>query len=233
MRKNKGLSGSTLKIMAMVSMLVDHTAAVLLSSLLTGNEFQKVNWIMRYLIGRFAFPIYCFLLVEGFQRTGSRQKYVLRLFLSAFLSEIPFNLAFYGKIWEMSGQNVFFTLGLGLLMLTGMEELEKRCPNIWVVYIGKGLVFLTAASLSELIRCDYGARGIIAIALLYLFRKNKVEQLIAGCIAFLWEITAPIAFIPVAFYNGKRGLGIKYGFYAFYPVHLLLLYGIWFMMHSS
>ena len=226
MWKNNGLSGSTLKVMAMISMLVDHTAAVLLGSILTGNTFYKVNWIMRYFIGRFAFPIYCFLLIEGFQRTGNRKKYALRLFLFALLSEIPFDLAFHGKIWSMEGQNVFFTLGLGVLMMAGMDWIERECKNIWVVHIGRGLVFLATAVISELIFCDYGAHGIIAIALLYLFRRNKAEQLIAGCVAFAWEVTAPIAFLPVAFYNGKRGLNLKYVFYAFYPMHLLLLYGI-------
>lgn len=231
MWKNNGLSGSTLKIMAMISMLVDHTGAVLLSSILTGNAFYKVNWVMRYFIGRFAFPIYCFLLVEGFQRTGSRKKYIIRLFLFAILSEIPFDLAFHGEMWSLAGQNIFFTLSLGMLMMAGMEEIEKRCRNIWMLHIGRVLVFLVIAGIAELIACDYGAHGIIAIALLYLFRKNKTEQLIAGCVAFAWEITAPIAFIPVAFYNGKRGISLKYVFYAFYPVHLLLLYGILLIIH--
>lgn len=226
MWKNNGLSGSTLKILAVISMLIDHTAAVLLSSILTGDAFYKVNWIMRYFIGRFAFPIYCFLLIEGFQRTGSRKKYAVRLFLFALLSEIPFDLAFHGKIWSMEGQNVFFTLGLGMLMMAGMEWVERKCNNIWAVHIGRGLIFLVTAGISELIFCDYGAHGIIAIALLYLFRRNKTEQLIAGCVAFAWEVTAPIAFLPIAFYNGKRGLNLKYAFYAFYPIHLLLLYGI-------
>lgn len=226
MGKSKGLSGSTLKIMAMVSMLIDHTAAVLLGSLLTGDLFNKVNWVMRYFIGRFAFPIYCFLLVEGFQRTHDRKKYIFRLFLFALLSEIPFDLAFHGEIWTLAGQNIFFTLGLGVIMMAGMEWVERKYRNIWAVHMGRCLVFLVTAVIAEMILCDYGANGIIAVALLYLFRRNKTEQIIAGCVAFAWEITAPIAFIPIAFYNGKRGLILKYVFYAFYPIHLLLLYGI-------
>lgn len=224
MQRMKGLSGSTLKIIAMISMLVDHFAVVLLGNMIRGDAYDIVYRIMRLYIGRIAFPIFCFLLVEGFQRTGSRKKYAVRLFLSAFISEIPFDLAFYGKVWEIGHQNVFFTLGIGLLMMWGMEEAEKGCQSRWLAFFEKAVTFLLAAFAAELICCDYGAKGIIAIALLYLFRRSKREQLIAGCVAFLWEITAPLAFIPVAFYNGKRGLKLKYIFYAFYPVHLLFLY---------
>jgi hypothetical protein len=89
--------------------------------------------------------------------------------------------------------------------------------------MGDAAVIFGFALLAELIGCDYGAKGIAAVALLYLFRRDKWEQIIAGCVAFLWEITAPLAFIPVAFYNGKKGLRLKYVFYLFYPLHLLLL----------
>lgn len=231
MQRVKGISGSTLKIIAMISMLTDHTALVLFggimaAGLLTESQGYTVYGIMRRLIGRLAFPIFCFLLVEGFQKTGNRAKYAGRLFLFALISEIPFNLAFYGSIREAGYQNVFFTLGLGLIMMIGMEELKKRCRNQWLAFLGEAFLAFFTALLAQLIHCDYGAKGIAAIALLYFFRRNKTEQLLAGCIAFLWEVTAPLAFIPIAFYNGKRGLRMKYVFYVFYPAHLLLLYAV-------
>lgn len=223
----KGISGSTLKIIAVVSMLIDHTAAVVINRALVysySDWLYTTAFVMRNLIGRMAFPIYCFLLVEGFEKTRNRMRYAGRLFLFALISEVPFDLAFKGRIMDSSYQNVFFTLFLGLLMIWAMEEIEKKNVTFLLKLFGFAMIFLAAAMLAEAISCDYRAKGIAAIALLFLFRKNKKEQIIAGCIAFLWEITAPLAFIFTAFYNGQRGWKMKYVFYIFYPFHLLALY---------
>lgn len=225
MQKVKGLSGSALKIFAIVTMAVDHTAAILLQGMRTNPEIAKLYWVMRYVIGRFSFPVFCFLLVEGFQKTKNRYKYAGRLLLFALLSEVPFDVAFYGSVWYPSSQNIFFTLAVSFLMMMGMEEITKRVTNPWAALFCKMAVFLAAAFVAEqIICCDYGANGVIAITVLYLFRQYKWAQLFAGCIAFLWEVTAPLGFIPVAFYNGQRGWKLKYVFYAFYPVHLMILY---------
>ena len=77
---------------------------------------------------------------------------------------------------------------------------------------------------AEHLNFDYGMYGIISIVALYVFRQNKMSQLIVGAISFCWERIAPLAFLLIAFYNGKRGRKIKYAFYAFYPAHLLILY---------
>lgn len=228
--KVKGISGSTLKIIAIISMLVDHTAAVVLEmAMVKGGYAEELNGIyyfMRMGIGRLAFPIFCFLLVEGFEKTRNRVKYGGRLFLFALLSEIPFNLAFRGKVWDSSYQNIFFTLFIGLLTIWVMDAIGKRKLSlIWKV-LGCGLVFLAGILIAEVSHCDYGGRGIIPIGLLYLFRKNRKHQIIAGCISFLWELTAPLAFLFIGFYNGQRGLKLKYVFYVFYPLHLSLLYAL-------
>ena len=247
MEKRAGISGSTLKIIAVVCMLVDHTAAILLGQILVNNgiysvanfsleyiqgliQVSSIGWvyaayqIMRRIVGRLAFPVYCFLLIEGFEKTRSRLKYAGRLFLFALISEVPFDLAFHSELFYSTYQNVFFTLFIGFMMIWIMEKIEKRCQKQLPKLIGWAAVFLVAAALMEVLYCDYGANGAIAIALLYLFRKRKLDQIIAGCVAFLWEITAPFAFIFIAFYNGKRGIKLKYFFYIFYPAHLLVLY---------
>lgn len=247
MHRRVGISGSGLKILAVIFMLTDHIAAVLLSHILSQNgifyfgdtsiSYMKeltqdgvVGWvyvwyqIMRRIVGRCAFPIYCFLLVEGFGKTGNRKKYAGRLFIFALVSEVPFDLAFDGQAINTGHQNVFFTLLLGFLMIWAMEEIGRQCRGALLKWAGGAAVFLAAAALAEAARCDYGANGIIAVALLFLFRRKKAEQIAAGCIAFLWETMAPLAFVFVCFYNGRRGAGLKYFFYFFYPAHLLILY---------
>ena len=77
---------------------------------------------------------------------------------------------------------------------------------------------------AHLLRTDYDAFGVFFIVLLYLCRNQIWMQTIIGSIALLWEVTAPLAFIPIRLYNGTRGKkNLKWFFYLFYPVHLLVL----------
>lgn len=244
--ERKGLSGSTLKWIAVASMLIDHIGAVILGRMvlirngataenpwitsIAYDEYTITYMVMRY-IGRIAFPIYCFLLVEGFQRTHNKWKYALRLGIFALLSEIPFDLAFNSKVLEFGYQNVFLTLLFGLLAMIAVDFIEHRewvaGKYIWNEAIKWSLEILAVAvfaGVAKLMRTDYDAIGIGCIMILYFCRKNKTSQIFAGCVAFLWEMTAPLAFIPIGFYNGKRGLKLKYLFYVFYPLHLIILY---------
>ncbi len=245
----KGISGSALKIIALISMTVDHGAYTLLGTMLAYYGITSVSdysstyiggllqqgsvgfcylayQVCRLLIGRLAFPIFIFLLVEGFLHTKSRSRYGARLFLFALLSEVPFDLAFYREPISMKGQNVFFTLLIGMLMLWGIESLEKRIRNLVLRTLCILLCVSAAAFLSNAIHADYRYMGILSIALLYLFRQNKGTQLIMGCASFFWEPTACLSFVPIAFYNGKRGLSMRYFFYLYYPLHLLAFYGL-------
>ncbi len=95
-----------LKMIAIITMLIDHTAAVLIPS-------NTVLWLVMRCIGRLAFPIFVFLLVEGFYHTRDVKKYLLRMGAFALLSEIPFDLAFYGKVLEFTHQNIFLPYSLG------------------------------------------------------------------------------------------------------------------------
>lgn len=233
-KKKFGLSGSTLKIIAMVTMLIDHIgAAVLLRYILemrgyfpsieAYNRLVTVYQVMRS-IGRVSFPIYCFLLVEGFQRTRDLKRYILRLGLFAVLTEVPFDLCFSGQFFYPDYQSVMLTLLIGVLTMAGVSLLEKRLQNRLLLGVCGGLVIALGAGGAELLHTDYGYLGVLCIMVLYLLRRNRGLQLAGGCIAFAWELPAPLAFLPIAFYNGKRGLRLKYVFYLFYPVHLLLLY---------
>ena len=221
-------------------MLIDHIGACVFERGLllvdeTRNDaalfemLRNTDRILR-LIGRVSFPIFCFLLVEGFLHTHDRKKYALRLFLFALVSEIPFDLAIMGRLFDPVHQNVFFTLLIGLLAMMLCDYFRMQAQPVAQV-----LVLILAMVLAWALHTDYGYRGVLLIELLYIFRYDRMKQVVAGAVAFSWETTAPLAFIPVWFYNGfhessiyngKRGKSGKWFFYWFYPVHLLILWGV-------
>lgn len=213
-----GWSGSTLKLIAITTMLLDHIGAILLESnspQMQTKEIQTLDFILR-LIGRVAFPLFIFLLLEGFEHTHNRKKYALQLLVFGLLSEIPFDFALKGTWYDPSYQNVMFTLFLGycaIWLYENFGETDKR------ILLG---VFACIV-LAHMLKTDYGAFGVLAIFLLYYTKKKKKYFYMTGVLLFFWEITAPIAFLLIRQYNGKRGLSLKYIFYFFYPVHILIL----------
>lgn len=220
-----GLSGSTLKLIAIITMLIDHTGATVVRALSRSgyifSDPKTIKWITELYqpmrnIGRIAFPIFCFLLVEGFVHTRNVKKYAGRLFLFALISEMPFDFALKNSWFFPDKQNVYFTLLIGLFVLWGITV----CQGLGILQLLiMGVGMLTAYYL----KTDYGYRGVFLIEVLYLFRFSRIYQCLGGAAAISWELPAPIAFLPVLFYNGKRGLSLKYFFYWFYPVHLMIL----------
>ena len=208
----KVLSGSALKCIALITMIVDHSAYVLLTK---GTHLYTV---MRA-VGRLAFPIYCFLITEGFLHTRDRKKYGVRLFLFALISELPWNLMNHGTLLY-GKQNVFFTLLLGYLGLCAVEFFKDR-PRYQLCALT--VLFLAAVFL----KADYGAAGYGFILLLYVLRDKKILQAGLGSCFLSGSWKAALAFIPINLYNGKRGFvktaWLKYAFYVIYPLHLLIL----------
>lgn len=220
----KRLSQESLKILACVTMLIDHVAAVFRLAL---------KWRV---IGRLSFPIYCFLLAEGAYHTRNPKKYALRLAIGALLSEIVFDFAFFGRFY-WGHQNVMLTLLLGFFTLRAMEMFPDMFRKVLVV-----IPFALAA---ELLCTDYGWVGVALVALFALTRElpGRWPILAAGmAILFLsipsatrmiFGIRVPIqifglaALVPIALYSGKKmtnNKAIQWAFYLFYPVHLLILW---------
>ena len=231
--KKKGLSGSTIKIIAIVAMLIDHIGAVIVERMIAAQSggiysyedpLVVLDTVLRG-IGRIGFPIFCFLLVEGFIHTRNVAKYALRLFAFALSSEVPFDLAFAGRVFYPDYQNVFFTLLIGLLVMIAFRAIEEKMTAPRAVKLLLDLsALVVGAGIAQLINTDYAAIGVVCIMVLYVFRNNRANQLLAGSLVFMWEIPAPFAFVPIACYNGQRGLRMKYFFYVFYPAHILILF---------
>ncbi|HCT91601.1 MAG TPA: conjugal transfer protein TraX [Lachnospiraceae bacterium] len=230
-----GLSGAALKYIAVITMLIDHFALVVVlygfiyngrMLLIRRHDILPSLYDLMRQIGRVAFPIFLFLLVQGFIHTRSRKKYAVRLFLFACLSELPFNLAVSRTLFSFSYQNVFWTLLAGFLMMCLLEKIQTSEMPRWAAFLASLLVVAGLCWAVTVGHTDYSYHGILSVLLLYLFRYEKWMTLLAGAVSFAWEPAAIIAFLPIALYNGEKGRAPKYFFYAFYPVHLLALVGI-------
>ncbi|MCC8356399.1 MAG: conjugal transfer protein TraX [Oscillospiraceae bacterium] len=242
-----GLDRGRLKLLALISMLIDHIGFTIIfalyldARLVDGMDMlgtlqpmkAKVLWAIYLLcriIGRLAFPIFAYMLVEGFRHTHSRGKYLGRLVCFAVISEIPYDLVFTGSVFSPKEQNVLWTLAVAVLMLWALEKYalpseSKGRRTILTVIIVALAAWITFWS-------DNGFGGILLIASIYLFQNKKSAYWI-GCIAglfliavrFMWiEFFAVFALLLLEKYNGEKGRDYKYLFYIFYPVHLLVLW---------
>lgn len=250
-KRSLGINGSTLKIIALIAMIFDHIGAILLEPEMNSrgifqalvwesNSFMEffstkdqvlatVWWVFRIIIGRMAFPIFCFLLVEGFLHTKNVYKYMINLFVFGIISEIPFDLAIFHKVFYWEYQNVFFTLFIGLLCLHCFDLLNRKFVSrfLLVNLISKSLITIVGIVCGYVFKTDYAGMGVLFILILYVFRNTRNKQIVAGCIGsmlILREITALIAFLFIGNYNGERGMKLKYFFYIIYPLHLFVLY---------
>lgn len=209
-RENFGIDAFTLKMIAIVTMLIDHIGCI----------FFPEYPIFR-IIGRIAFPVFAFMIVEGFLHTRNLKKYAIRLAVFALISELPFDYAFFGGI-AIEHQNVLVTFLLAVLAM----YIDKRFGRI----AGFGAA-LAVGLLAEVVVCDYGMFGIIVVMVFYwnydkFFNKMIISSAVLGIIPIQMAIQVfdLLALIPIALYNGKKGISIKYFFYAFYPGHLVVLY---------
>ena len=227
-KKFQLLDGTALKIIAMISMVIDHL----------GDMFFGGALWMR-MIGRIAMPIFAFCIAEGYSHTSDRKRYLMRMGLFALISEIPFDLAFSGKP-ELGHQNIMFTFFLSIIALmlhdriTGSGKGNGKVKTVLGV-----LAVLAVTALSLILRADYTLFAVISVFLFYVFRKKDHLVRAAIGVAFLaltrtvgYYCATGLSFIPLAMYNGKKGRGLKWLFYVFYPGHLLLLWLIRLIIYS-
>lgn len=176
-----GLNRGNLKMIALFCMALDHIAAIVLTAwqntLIKDTPlyiFDNFLIIFLRLIGRLAFPIFCFFIVEGLIHTRNVYKYAFRLLLLALLSEIPFDLAHTAKFIDFNDQNVFWTLFLGLVAIYCIEGLYRKFklkkPALYLLIF---IIALLADLVAYTINCDYGAFGVTTIIIIYLVGKKE------------------------------------------------------------
>lgn len=232
MNEKKVISADALKWIALITMFIDHIGAGIIEKCyIHAPNMAFIDIIIRG-IGRLAFPIYCFLLVEGYQYTRSRWKYCLNLFVFALISEIPFDFLFREEL-TFDYQNVYFTLLLGMLAIMVAGEIEKKAWRFGIIL--EFLVAIGFGIIAEVLRTDYSSWGVFLIFLLFITRKSpRWVTCLAGSLFMFTqgtEVIAIISFILILFYNAKRsGKVNKYVFYGLYPAHLALYCGIRFLL---
>lgn len=235
MKKLKCINSLHLKILAIIFMLCAH----LWETIIAYN-----NWLD--CVGRIAFPIFAFLIVEGYFNTKDFRKYLLRLFIFALISELPFNLMAEGGWIYPFHQNVLFTFCIALLFINWMEKGKTGKLNFTLrtaasIICGYVIGFVTMV--------DYFGYGILMVFVFYLFRNIRFAlifqlicmlyinfEMIGGLVypielfkynfEFPQQGLAVLALIFIWMYNGKKGYDSKtlqYLFYAFYPAHMIIL----------
>lgn len=215
-----------IKIIACITMVLDHIKYVYEPS---------TNFFTLYL-GRISFPLFAFLLTEGYVHTSNLKKYIKRLVIFGLISQIPFMIfrTYVGK-WLML--NIMFTLLLGIIAIMIFDKIENKYISIplvvLIIYCGK------------ILQVDYGWYGVLLIFLLYLFKNNKVMLTISyialvfihyyllNCLNLNYIFNIIFTIFPIIIillYNGKEGKKLKYFYYWFYPVHMIVFDIIGYLM---
>ncbi|MDE6675005.1 MAG: conjugal transfer protein TraX [Acetatifactor sp.] len=233
------ISSAGLHILAMGLMLCDHLWAML---------FPAEEWLT--CIGRIAFPIFAFMVAEGYSHTHNLRRYLLRMLLGALLAEIPFDLMYSSSIFYPFHQNVLWTFLLSLLLIVLIEKIKSRFRPVAALLLSAAVTILGFV-IGYIAMVDYYGIGILTVLMFHFFRKqswkNRLCQFICLYIlnvkllggyyydvqVFGFEIEvvqqgfALLALIPIWLYQGRQGIRNKffqYFCYAFYPVHMLLLF---------
>lgn len=205
------LNSYHLKVIALLTMVFDHFGAMFLP------EIDTIR-----IIGRIAFILYAFMIVEGVYHTKNINKYISKIFIWAMLSEIPFDLAFHGKLVYLGHQNIFFSLLISILGLAYF----KTSKNYFLSF----LVGMICLIVSHFLKVDYSWYGVLIVFIFYFLKKIPVLKfalietfsMIASFTISGLQFFAFLGFIPIIIYNGKQGKKTGVFYYSFYALHLLI-----------
>lgn len=215
----KILNRNHLKIIAILTMLIDHIGAIL---------FPRIE-VLRY-IGRIAFPIFAFFIAEGFYYTRNKNKYIFNIALFAIITQPIYYFAF-----NTIKLNVLFTFLFSLILMYLLDNINKnKFLYLFLIPFYIVLIYLDNFALN-----DYGLLGVMLPLIFYYFKETDLKYVFAiVCLALIsafarsYQILSVISvFIIWLFYNGDKGkYNLKYLFYTFYPLHILIIYLIKFLI---
>ena len=222
----KCLSNFDLKLIAIITMTIDHIGIIF------GTPFY--NFLRA--VGRLSFPIFAFLLTEGYVHTKSFSKYFLRLLVLALISEVIYDYVFFGSFIYRGANNIFFTLALGLLTLFLLDKSKglikryfKDKVDLFIILpITYLLIIVIMGLMGEFLNVSYGMLGILVISFFYLFKTNFPLVVISVSLSTLilgegMQYFSLFSLILIYFYNQKLGMKCKLFFYLYYPLHILVL----------
>lgn len=238
---NVQISSAGLHILAMGFMLCDHLWAML---------FPAQGWLT--CVGRLAFPIFAFMIAEGYRHTHSLRRYLLRMLFWAAAAEIPFNLMYSNSVYYPFHQNVLWTFLLSLILIALIDKCRTRFPPVGAGLATAGLALLGYV-LGYLTMVDYYGVGVLMVLTFFLFPgrdwKSRLGQLFCLYVlnvhllgGFFYEVVvfgfkleivqqslALLALIPIWLYQGRQGFrsrAFQAACYAFYPAHMLVLFAV-------
>ena len=219
------LSGASLKLIAILSMLIDHANKALIYPNLTSNDgVLTVVSNLFDIIGRIAFPLFCFLLVEGFFKTRCRKKYLLNLLIFGVISEVPFDMFTTASFFNMNWNNVMFTLAFVLITIWIIDILKERMQKLpktlW--YFASFIIVIIMCIAAMYLSLDYEHHAILIGYFFYLFHDVPLLAIPFGYASMYTQPWALLGFGLTLTYNGERGKQNKMLNYWFYPAHLLI-----------
>lgn len=242
-----------LKLFAIIIMTIDHIGAIIGTERFEDSNYITISNLIPYdtyvllrSIGRLAFPIFCYLIAEGFFYTRNVYKYALRLLIFAFVSQIPFSLGIHKLFINYKELNVFFTLTLGLISIIIVDKCitlykkNKDTETKYLFILLSVICTLIITLFANFLTSDYEWYGVLLVLSFYLLKDKYICQLlIIGYITYLFcnknihdiQMLSLYALIPIWLHNHKKGPGLKYFFYLYYPLHQIVLYFIYLYMN--
>lgn len=223
LKKFQFFSGAQLKYLAFISMLIDHVNNAIVTPMLDGGGFLLYLSNIFSILGRIAFPIFIFFIVEGFFKTSNRKKYLITLLIFGVISEVPFDMFTSKTFFDPHWNNMMFTLALCLITIWIINSIKNKLDNKVLWYVISIIIVILFGFLAMQLSLDYDYHAIVVAYLFYIFYDKPILGAGLGYLSIIKELYSFLGFGMTLTYNGKRGRQYKWLNYFFYPVHILIL----------